>query len=389
MEAEQKNVPKKGTKIVAFDYIRSFVILLVLVHHTILSYVTFSQPNPYTPFTFAPVVDSQKWSFFDLITLYNDTWFMALLFFISGLFVIKSLTGKGVRIFMRDRFIRLGIPFVVGTIFLIPLAYFPGQLQIDLIYGGSTSYLDFWLGMVRSGFGTAGPLWFVGVLLIFDGIITAIYLCIPHLNEKIGLRTSNLLKRPKLFFLAFLGLSSVAYIPMILAFGAGHMSGVGPLKFQTSRIFLYLVYFLFGTLVGAFGLERGIFCSDGLLAKQWGRWVVASIISFFAWFAIVIFISYDASVLALPVFCMVMLFSVTSFFLRFTKGNVALLDNLSKNSYGIYIFHYVFMTWLQFVLLQTDFHAIQKASIVFALTLILSWGTTSAIRRIPTVARVI
>ncbi|MDY6958363.1 MAG: acyltransferase, partial [Halobacteriota archaeon] len=72
-----------------------------------------------------------------------------------------------------------------------------------------------------------------------------------------------------------------------------------------------------------------------------------------------------------------------------TKGHVALLESLSNNSYGIYIFHYLFVTWLQFLLLEVNIHAIQKASIVFAGTLFLSWGITSAIRRIPAVARII
>ncbi len=153
---------KATAKIVAFDYLRTFAIILVLLHHAVLAYVTFSQLNPWTPITFAPVVDSQKWSGFDLIALFNDTWFMALLFFISGLFVWRSLTRKVSRRFLRGRLIRLGIPFVIGVLLLIPLAYFPGQLEIELIFGGSTNYIDFWLGMVQAGFGfTVGPLWFL------------------------------------------------------------------------------------------------------------------------------------------------------------------------------------------------------------------------------------
>ncbi|MCB0073208.1 MAG: ABC transporter permease, partial [Caldilineaceae bacterium] len=49
--------------------------------------------------------------------------FMALMFFISGLFVWRSLARKGVGPFLRDRLIRLGIPFVVGVLVLVPLAW--------------------------------------------------------------------------------------------------------------------------------------------------------------------------------------------------------------------------------------------------------------------------
>ncbi len=82
-EDELPDGAKVTTKIVIFDYLRTFAILLVLLHHAVLAYVTFVQLNPAIPITFAPVVDSQKWSGFDLIVLFNDTWFIALLFFIG------------------------------------------------------------------------------------------------------------------------------------------------------------------------------------------------------------------------------------------------------------------------------------------------------------------
>jgi hypothetical protein len=44
--------------------------------------------------TFSPVVD-HRWAGFDLIALFNDTFFMPLRFFVSGLFVWRSLTRKG------------------------------------------------------------------------------------------------------------------------------------------------------------------------------------------------------------------------------------------------------------------------------------------------------
>jgi uncharacterized membrane protein len=43
---------KATTRIVVFDYLRTFVIILVLVHHAVLAYVTFAQLNPATSITF-------------------------------------------------------------------------------------------------------------------------------------------------------------------------------------------------------------------------------------------------------------------------------------------------------------------------------------------------
>ena len=382
---------KATAKIAAFDYLRTFAVILVLLHHAVLAYVTFAQLNPATPITFAPVVDSQKWSGFDLIALFNDTWFMALLFLISGFFVWRSLTRKGAGKFLRDRLIRLGIPFVIGVPLLIPLAYFPGQLEIELIFGGSTNYIDFWLG--TAVFRTAGPLWFLWLLLAFNVLLVTMVTkngqTIPSLGDTIRSRASAVFKRSVVFFGVLLAISTTAYLPMALAFGPLEWIPIGPFAFQASRLLLYLVYFLAGTAVGEFGLTRSIFKSDGPLARRWWGWLAAGVVSFFAWLYYYHLSLFTILIYILPVVCAAMVFAVIAIFLRFAKQRVGILDSLSNNSYGIYIIHYVIVNWLQYWLLEIPLPAIQKASIVFTGTLILSWGSIAAIRRIPAVARVI
>ena len=66
-----------------------------------------------------------------------------------------------------------------------------------------------------------------------------------------------------------------------------------------------------------------------------------------------------------------------------------MFDSLHNNAYGMYLIHYVFVLWLQYVLLNTTFAAIEKGAIVFVGTLALSWIIIAAIRRIPAVSRVI
>jgi len=53
--AEQVRVP-------AFDDLRSFGVLLVLLHHTVLAYVPFGFLNPADPMkTFSPIVNGARW----------------------------------------------------------------------------------------------------------------------------------------------------------------------------------------------------------------------------------------------------------------------------------------------------------------------------------------
>ena len=69
--------------------------------------------------------------------------------------------------------------------------------------------------------------------------------------------------------------------------------------------------------------------------------------------------------------------------LRFSTRRRRVLDSLSENAYGMYLVHYVFVVWLQYAMLGAAIPAIIKAAIVFAGTLLLSWGTIAALRSIP------
>ena len=184
--------------------------------------------------------------------------------------------------------------------------------------------------------------------------------------------------------------STAAYMPMVLIFGPLEWIGIGPFVVQASRLLFYLVYFLAGTAVGAYGIERSLLERDGPLARRWWAWLPAGLISF----AVMIVLIADGppqliDVVAFTVTCATLVFGLTAVFLRFATRSVGVLNSLAASAYGIYIFHYVFVTWLQYWLLGADLSAIVKAILVFIGTLIISWGLTAALQRIPLVARVI
>ena len=70
-------------RIVALDRARTFIVLLVLIHHSAVNYTHFGSG------------DNMRWLGFDLVVLFNDSFFMACMFLISGLFVHDSLTRRG------------------------------------------------------------------------------------------------------------------------------------------------------------------------------------------------------------------------------------------------------------------------------------------------------
>jgi surface polysaccharide O-acyltransferase-like enzyme len=78
-----------------------------------------------------------------------------------------------------------------------------------------------------------------------------------------------------------------------------------------------------------------------------------------------------------------------SLFLRFATTRLRVAESLSDNAYGMYLVHYVFVVWLQYALLDVQLVAVAKAAIVFVVTLLMSWGSTAAIRCVPLGARLI
>jgi surface polysaccharide O-acyltransferase-like enzyme len=382
-----------GRKI-EFDYLRAFAVVLVLCHHAVLGYTMSARMNFEKPIaTSSPVVSEQRWIGFDLIVAFNETYFMPLLFFVSGMFVCQSLARKGARKYLGGRLTRLGLPFVMGVAFLMPLAYYPAQLQVGLITGVNSSYGAFWLEMVRSCFGTAGPLWFLWLLLTFDCLAVLVYRVVPLPGGLIRGRSTLIFGSPLAFFGALLGISTAVYLPMAIIFGPLEWIGTGPFHAQVSRILLYLVYFLGGTAIGAYGIERSIFRSDGSLAKRWWGWLVVGLISFSVFIIMVVVVTaQDRTIVrefAFVLCCGATVLGMTGLFLRFVKRRIGIFDSLSENSYGIYVVHYVFVTWLQYLLLSSALAPVVKGIVVFAGTLILSWATVAVIRRIPMVAKII
>lgn len=377
-----------------FDYLRAFAVVLVLYHHSALPYTTFAFINLENPIATAGlVVNEQRWPGFDLIVAFNETFLMSLLFFVSGMFVWQSLARKGARKYLRDRLTRLGLPFVIGVPLLIPLAYYPAQLQVGLITGTNSSYGAFWLEMIRSGFGTAGHLWFLWLLLVFDCLAILLYRIAPRLGRLIEKGSTIILGSSVAFFGVLLAISIAVYPPLALIFGPLKWIGIGPFHVQAGRILLYLVYFLAGTVIGVYGIDRSVFRTGGALAKSWWGWFAAGLMSYMVFVIMVVIVTANdrtlISEIAFVLCCGAIMFGITGFFLRFAKRHVGIFDRLSENSYGIYVVHYVFVTWLQYLLLEPSIAPSVKGMVVFLGTLILSWGAVVTLRCIPTVTKVI
>jgi len=341
-----------------------------------------------------PVVDPAKSGLAALLVGFNDIFFMALMFFLSGLFLQQSITRKGVKNFLRDRALRLGVPFLAAAALLAPLAYYPSYLQA----GASGGLRGFWRQWHALGNWPAGPAWFIWVLLVFDALAAGLFLLAPHWAEKLSAALSGALRRPILFFLSLALVSAVAYVPLEFVFTAYRWSAWGPFAFQTSRVLHYLAYFLLGIGAGAYGLDCGLIAADGRLARRWWMWSILAVIAFVlaGGIGIAAMTSHVgsrgwefAADLTWVLSCAASSLAFLALFTCFAKTRNRVFDSLSANAYGIYLIHYAFVSWLQLSLVKSQMPGIAKASLVTLASLLLSWATTAGLRRIPAVNRLI
>jgi len=82
----------------------------VVAHHTALAYLSSKPPvDAFTTslvWTAFPIPDARGWKGFDLFVAWNDVFFMALMFFVSGFFAWPGLRQHGAAAFIRRRLLR-------------------------------------------------------------------------------------------------------------------------------------------------------------------------------------------------------------------------------------------------------------------------------------------
>lgn len=148
------------------DWLRVLVILSLIPYHSALTYTGLGDIYIKTPINDIEVMP------FLIFTAPLGSFFMTLLFFVSGIATYYSFQNRGSRKFKRERVRKLLVPFVLGTLFICPVqAYFKG------LYNGFSGNI---IGFLPEFFSTKivnylgyAHLWFLLYLFVFSLI------CIP------------------------------------------------------------------------------------------------------------------------------------------------------------------------------------------------------------------
>jgi peptidoglycan/LPS O-acetylase OafA/YrhL len=215
-------------KVYYIDNLRVLLIVLVVLHH---SFITYGAPGGwyYKEATHHAGVLIPMTIFVSL----NQSFFMGFFFFLSALFIESSIDKKGTRRFVTDRLKRLGIPLVFYSVVLSPFI-------IWLLHRfGNGENISFWQFLKDyNHWVNFGVLWFVAALLIFTFIYVLVRPLIKKNTDKLRSIPSN---KTILLFSCSLAISSWL---VRIAFPIGWE--LEPIGFQLAYFSQYIALFIVG-----------------------------------------------------------------------------------------------------------------------------------------------
>lgn len=381
------------------DYLRSFLTILVVAHHSSLAYTTFAHFDKvaYIRSTH-PVVDSRRWIGLDIFENFNDVFFMSLMFLIAGLFVIKSIERKGAVAFIRDRLYRLFIPFIAGGTILNLIAHYPAYL---LAHGSAplTAYVTDFFFIEQW---PVGPPWFIWVLFTFSITFAVIYTPLrPAFTPSVraGTRIPRLCK-PAALILSWFLFTFALYVPFAFWLGPYKWTGFGPFDFQVSRVALYFGYFLLGAWLGHVNFNEGMFSNSSTLVRRWPFWALACGLAYTLLTISSPYLTtlvknstlteFQGYLIYYTIYSSSCTFSCIAFLTTFralVKKPNTVWNSLSDHAYLIYLLHYPFVIWGQYLLLDIPLAAFAKFVITFVASVAGSWLLAIQLRKVKLLAK--
>lgn len=159
-EAAVRPPPPAG-RLAYLDNLKALLIAGIIAAHAFMGYADFGSWT-YQDVREATLSEPMETIFTILAVTLGGLFLMGLFFLISGLMAQDSLARKGPGAFSRDRLLRLGIPFAIYTLVVWPVLEW-AVLEPYLHRGSYWEYFSDANPILDNG-----PLWFVGVLLVYS-----------------------------------------------------------------------------------------------------------------------------------------------------------------------------------------------------------------------------
>jgi peptidoglycan/LPS O-acetylase OafA/YrhL len=381
MALEIQTDKMKGSRIAYLDNLRSWVIFLVVVMHSNVTYSGmggwyYKEGNP-------GLLDVGSMFAFGFYGSFTQAWFMGLLFFTAAVFAARSLAKRGTAAFIKERLFRLGIPLLIYMFVIEPcIAYFIMNYDdVRSAYSPIQAYAGYITSF--SWIGSTGPLWFAEALILFCLAYALVRLVRPL---KDGTGTTPPSARAIALIILATGLAAFS-IRLFFPIGSS------VLNLQFSFFASYIALFILGILAGEGGWFETLIDRFGL------RWFVAVL------------------AVGIPLWCLLMVtggalrgkipidgglywqsfayafweafvavgfsLGITAFFKKYLNRENAATRFLADNAFGVYMFHAPILIMVSLAFRDWYAPLLAKHALVAPLAFAASLAFSALIRRIP------
>ena len=345
----------KGNRIHWMDNLRTFSILLVVLYHVGGVYEAAGMWG-----WFWIVDDPASITWVGIVGIVFDIIVMPAVFFVSGYLTPTSLKNKTGWEFLKGKFRRLMVPWVIAVFTLIPI------YKVIFLYSRGLPQEHWSTYFHITNPNSQNWLWFLPVLFVFN----VVYLLLS--KTKIRLPSISLKGAVLVSFL----------IALVYSYSVGNILGfrswtLTPLiDFENERLLVYFMTFLLGSLC----FHRNAFAE--LPKKK----TLYNVVNSIAWipvtahiFARLFPLFYPEGFTVTPLYRLIwwlsfhlsllsMLYAMIETFWRYFDRTGRISSELNKNSYGVYIIHVIMIGVFGTLLLNLNLPALVKYPVLILLT---------------------
>jgi len=353
------------------DNLRTIIIFLVLLYHIGGVYEAAGMWA-----SFWIVDDPATITWVGILNIVFDIFVMPTLFFISGYLVPASLQNRTGWEFLKGKFKRLMVPWIIAVFTLIPL------YKVIFLYSRNLPQEHWTTYFHITNPNSQNWLWFLPVLFTFSIlylIFTKANIKIPNISLKGAVIGTFLVAFVYSFFIGgILGFRSWTLTPLI--------------DFENERLLVNFMIFL----LGALSFRQQVFASK---PQSKTLYIVVSSI---AWIPITVHIFtrlfpffYPEGFSITPLYRLIwwlsfnlsllcLLYLMIETFWRYIDKTGRTWNELNKNSYGVYIIHVIVIGVFGTLLLNLNLPALVKYLLLVVLTYLVSNLIVSFYRKAKT-----
>ena len=349
-----------GKRIHWMDNLRTIIILLVVLYHVGGVYESAGLWG-----WFWIVDDPATISWVGIVGIIFDVIVMPTIFFISGYLApasLKNRTGWG---FLKGKFKRLMVPWVIAVFTLIPL------YKVIFLYSRGLPQEHWTTYFHITNPNSQNWLWFLPVLFAFN----ALYLLLSKANVSLA----NISLRGAVLAAILIGFVYSLGIGAVLGFRSWTLTPL--IDFENERLLVYFMAFL----IGALCFRQNVF------ARKPQSKTLYTVVNSIAWIPVTVHIfarlipffvpegflispladrliwwlSYYFSLLSLS-------YVTIASFWRYLDRTGRIWSELNHNSYGVYIIHVIVIGLFGTLLLNLDLPALVKYPVLIVLTYLVS-----------------